>query len=248
VPLSLRRRRRGEQHSVGVFDPIGCNMSVAWLSNLFNMDAPSQQQSDWTGTHVWTIDYADLHNRAKSQRQHWIHSDPFMIGGHEFTMMVNGNHFIKPGNEAFGVFLCPSKDLSGCLLTSFKIHLRFNGVDPLPSGMSACKDFWEEENKGGELGYNWGFQTYCSSVTHQELIDRSSPYFQQIGKTIVVIVEVRRLIIFRVYYAHLPRSCMSKYAKTLRSTFKKSSEIRTPATCARKLAMLALKTKAPRAI
>jgi hypothetical protein len=212
------------------------------------MDAPSQQQSDWTGTHVWTMDYGELHNRAKSQRLAWVHSDPFMIGGHEFTMMVSGDHLIKPGNDVFGIFLCPSRDLSGSLLLSFKIHLRFNGADPLPSGMSACKDFWEEENKGGSLGYNWGFPTYCASVTHQELVDKSSPYFQNIGGKIVVIVEVRCLPIFRVCYAHSPRSCTSKYAKTLRSTFKKSSETRTPAMCARKLAMLALKTKAPRAI
>jgi hypothetical protein len=163
------------------------------------MDCPSEQQSDWTGTHVWTIDYLEMHQKAKSLRETWIHSDPFMIGGHEFTLMVNGEHFQKPDNDAFGVFLCPSRDLSGSLLTSFKVHLRFNGVDPLPSGISACKDFWEEESKGGQLGYNWGFVTYCNSVTHRELADRTSHYCQLQGGRVVIIVEVRLLPLHFVY-------------------------------------------------
>jgi hypothetical protein len=154
------------------------------------MEAPPEK-SEWTGIQIWTIDYVDMHHKAKARREGWIHSDPFVIGGQEFTFMVNGTGFEKNDLTPFGVFLCPSKELSGCLLTRFKIHLRFNGVDPLPSGQSACKDFWEDETKGGQLGYNWGFQTYCASVTHRDLVDPSSPYFQGTANRPIIIVEVR---------------------------------------------------------
>jgi hypothetical protein len=155
------------------------------------MEAASKLEPQWTGMHVWTIDYLDMHQKARAKRGSWFHSDPFMIGGQEFTLMVSGDGFEKGDHTPFGVFMCPSKHLSGCLLTSFKIHLRFPGADPLPSGQTACKDFWEDEQKGGALGYNWGFQIYSPSVTHRDLHDRSSPYYQSIGGRVVVVVEVR---------------------------------------------------------
>jgi hypothetical protein len=160
------------------------------------MEAASKQEPKWTGTHVWTIDYLEMHQRAKAKRGVWHFSDPFTIGGHSFTMMVSGDGFEKGDHTPFGVFMCPSKDLSGCLLTSFKIHLSFPGTDPLPSGMTACKDFWEDEQKGGSLGYNWGFQVYSPSVTHRDLHDKTSPLFQTgAGGRAVVIVEVKHIFV-----------------------------------------------------
>ena len=154
------------------------------------MEAASKQEPNWTGTHVWTIDYREMQHRAKAKRGAWNFSDPFTIGGHSFTMMVSGDGFEKGDHTPFGVFMCPSKDLSGCLLTSFKIHLSFPGTDPLLSGMTACKDFWEDEQKGGSLGYNWGFQVYSPSVTHRDLHDKTSPLYQASGGRPLIIVEV----------------------------------------------------------
>jgi hypothetical protein len=157
--------------------------------------AEASEESQWTGIHTWTIDYVEMHHRSKTKRGgDWLHSDPFTIGGHEFTFMVAGSGFEKNDHTPFGVFLCPSKDLSGCLLTKFKVHLRFNGVDPLPSGQSATKDFWEDEHQGGTLGYNWGFNVYSPSVTHRELVDSTSPYFQGTPGRPIIVVDVRFFI------------------------------------------------------
>jgi len=153
------------------------------------MEAPAHE-SEWTGTYVWTIDYADIHHKAKAKKGQWWHSEPFLIGGHEFTMMVCGDAFEKPDHTPFGVFMCP-KNVSGCLLTSFKVHLRFSGADPLPSGQTAVKDFWEDEHGGGSLGYNWGFATYSPSVTHSDLTSKTSPLFQGVSGKPIVIVEVK---------------------------------------------------------
>jgi hypothetical protein len=160
------------------------------------MAAALKQEPQWTGTHVWTIDCLEMHKRARAKRGVWHFSDPFTIGGHSFTMMVQGDGFEKGDHTPFGVFLCPSKDLSGCLLASFKIHLSFPGTDPLPSGRTACKDFWEDEQKGGSIGYNWGFQIYSPSVTHRDLHDKTSPLFQTgAGGRAVVIVEVKHIFV-----------------------------------------------------
>jgi hypothetical protein len=167
-----------------------CDHYQVFISISLNMEAPSEECA-WTGKHTWIIDYAIMHNTAKKKRESWLHSDPFSIGGHEFTFMVEASGFEKPDSKPFGVYLCPSRDLQGCLLTRFKVHLRFNGIDPLPTGQSACKDFWEDESKGGHLGYNWGFSAYCHSVTHKDLVDPSSPYFQGEPNRPIVIVDVR---------------------------------------------------------
>ena len=97
--------------------------------------------------------------------------------------------------------MCP-KNVSGCLLTSFKVHLRFSGTDPLPSGQTAVKDFWEDENGGGNLGYNWGFQTYSPTVTHSDLVAKTSPLYQKNAKDQpIIIVEVNfcRVMLFFVF-------------------------------------------------
>ena len=209
-----------------------------------SMEAPAVG-SDWTGTHVWTIDYAEIHQRAKAKRGHWFHSDAFMIGGHEFTMMVCGDGFEKLDTTPFGVFMCP-KNVSGCLLTSFKVHLRFSGTDPLPSGQTAVKDFWEDENGGGNLGYNWGFQTYSPTVTHSDLVAKTSPLYQKNAKDQpIIIVEVNfcRVMLFFVFLTCC--SCSSKYARILRSLPKKALAECTLRICARKPAMSALKIKEP---
>ena len=198
-----------------------------------NMEAPPEK-SEWTGTHTWTIDYVKMCREAKKKNkknQSWLHSDPFVIGGHEFTFMVSATGCEKNDSTPFGVFLCPSKQLSGCLLTRFKIHLRFNGVDPLPSGQSACKDFWGDETKGGCL--NWGFQPYCPSVTHRDLVN-----FQDAANS-QIMLEVMFWPPTSKSAADPSCSCTSKYARILKNSFKKASNRSSPATRAQKRAMSA---------
>ena len=234
------RRKRGKQNTVTELRSTACQA----------------EKSEWTGTHTWTIDYAKMRRKAKTGQESWIHSDPFVIGGQEFTFMVSGTGFEKNDLTPFGVFLCPSdisNQLSGCLLTRFKIHLRFNGVDPLPSGQSACKDFWDDETEGGCFG--WGFETYCASVTHRDLVDPSSPYFQGTANRPIIIVEVRfcpppanqQLIRLAVVPQNMqglrrihPRKChIAVLHHALPSLYYCNTLSGTPRTCARKRAMSA---------
>jgi hypothetical protein len=105
-------------------------------------------------------------------------------------MMASTDGFDKFDSTPFGVFICPSKELSGSLLVSFKIHLRFSSSDPLPQGLTCCKDFWEDEElAASSLGYNWGFSEYFASVTAREFIDKTSPCYQLVGGRPSIIVE-----------------------------------------------------------
>ena len=158
------------------------------------LDGHTTVAANWAGTHIWTIDYSEVRLLNKD---HWsntdVHSDPFTIAGHTFTMIVDGSHFRPSGSfRRFGVCVCPSEEIFGCLLISFNIHLRFNGADPLPSGQSACNILWGNKviTSNDMTRNKTHIEEYCRSVTHGDLVDEASPFFQGMPGKPVIIVEV----------------------------------------------------------